>query len=127
MAYTIGIKRRFGFGWRKVSVSAHDWREGRFILNLTDGSQEYIPGVAMGGLKVYADFWTHIAQLERSKPARQAPLPAPVVEMQPPPREVVDVRREEPEESYVPEPHELQEAKRRAAERVRNILASELS
>lgn len=78
MSYTVGIKRRFLPGYRKVQVTGHDWKDFRFILNLIDGSQESIPGFQLSSLKVYADFWTHLAQLERSSPGivpRETPPP----------------------------------------------------
>lgn len=57
--YTVGIKRRFWFGYRDVRVNSHGWQDGRIILNLIDGSQEQIPGYAVYCLKVYNDFHRH--------------------------------------------------------------------
>lgn len=130
MAYTVGIKRRWIPGYRKVTVTGHDWQNWRFILNLADGSQEHIPGFTVGALKVYADFWTHLAQVERSRPT-----PPPVPQFRPVvPEPVVEARHEPVQstvevEEYQPPPRndspEMQEVRRRAANRVRSILASD--
>ncbi len=125
MSYTVGIKRNFGLGYRKVTVTGHDWQNGRFILNLTDGSQEHIPGFSAPALKVYADFWTHLAQIERQRP------PPPVVRQgatlaSPPPArqpEPIPVQDEEPEYVAADSP-QMAEAKHRAAIRVQQILGN---
>ncbi len=112
MSYTIGIKRRFLPGYQKVKVTGHDWQHGRFILNREDGSQDHIPGFSTPRLKVYADFWTHLAQVERSRPV---PKPEPEKAV------VNEVQWQEP----VPPPQrELSEVEKRAAQRVRDIYAS---
>lgn len=125
MAYTIGIKRRFLPGYRKVQVKGHDWQNGRFILNLTDGSQLHIPGFQTPDVKVYPDFWTHL-QFERASAApvirqgatqrqfEERPAPAPVAV------------QNEPVQQPLFDPL-TDEVKRRAAERVRSILASDAS
>lgn len=125
MAYTVGIKRRWFFGYRKVQVNGHDWQNFRFILNLTDGSQESIPGFTARGVKVYPDFWTHIAQVERT---RGAPAPVVAARPEPPQRPAPAPIQPEPEPDEYREPQpapETLEVRRRAAERVRTILASE--
>lgn len=128
MAYTVGIKRRWLPGYRKVLVSAHEVQQGWFIFNLADGSQERYPALSIPGLKVYNDFWTHLAQMQRT--TMEAPRPAVV------PRETQTVveearepapRVEQPEielQSRPGDSPEMLEVKRRAAERVRDILAS---
>lgn len=124
--YTIGLKRRWLPGYRRYSVTKHDWQNFRFILNLADGSQEHIPGFSVSALKVYPDFWAHLAQLERPRvdaPVRAgatrepAPVSVPVPEQDPP---------QEPEQTppYREPPTALElEVHRRAAERVRDIQA----
>ncbi len=108
MSYTIGLKRRFIPGYRKIRVKGHEWQNGRFILNLEDGSQDHIPGFSIPYLKVYADFWAHLAQLERSRPAVKEPEPASEVVWQ--------------DTLPKPEPQrEMTEVERRAAQRVRDI------
>jgi hypothetical protein len=126
MAYTVGIKRKFWFGFRLVKVKGHDWQHGRFILNCDDGSQEHIPGFSTPLLKVYADFWTHLAQLDRERPAAPPP-PRPEPIRQELPRQGATTAPQ-PAYSDVPEVHEEldpleQEVKRRATERVQRILA----
>jgi hypothetical protein len=121
MSYTVGIKRRFFPGYRKVQVTAHDWNNFRFILNLTDGSQEIIPGFSSRGVKVYADFWTHLHMQQAKVVPRETPRepPAPV--------------HVEPDETPPPGPPPVvqeddaitREVKRRAAERVRALQSSE--
>jgi hypothetical protein len=72
--YTVGIKRRFWFGFREVRVNSHGWQDGRIILNLIDGSQEQIPGYAVYCLKVYNDFHRHaemVLEAQREKERRQ--------------------------------------------------------
>lgn len=121
MSYTVGIKRRFLPGYRKVQVTAHDWKDFRFILNLSDGSQESIPGFQLTCLKVYADFWTHLAQIEQSKANTIVPRETPTMA-----EEIVEIDGSEPvQEPLGQESPIIQEAKRRATERVRNILASD--
>lgn len=122
MAYTIGIKRRFFPGYRKIRVNGHDWQNWRFILNLEDGSQEHIPGFTASALKVYADFWTHL-QMTRAGAVRAGASagPAPVV--------AVDVPAPAPEPEAIPEETvpardespAMQEARRRATERIREL------
>lgn len=127
MSYTVGIKRRILPGYRRVSVTAHSWEQGRFILNLSDGSQEH---VVAAGLKVYPDFWTHLAQIERSNRAVHIERSGIVTE-RPVTRSVPRETQPEPPtafeaESYEPvESVDMQEVKRRAAERVRSILAAD--
>ncbi len=131
MAYTIGIKRRWLPGYRKITVTGHEWQNWRFILNLTDGSQEHIPGFSTSVLKVYADFWTHL-QIERARvaPQRQGASAAPIPLSVPAPAlEEVEAPIEAQESFPAPPPKpersplEL-EVERRAAERVRSIQAS---
>lgn len=57
--YTVGIKRRFGLGFRKEEVQSHYWENGRIVLLLADDSQESLPGHVVYCLKVYANFWKH--------------------------------------------------------------------
>lgn len=122
MSYTVGIKRKLWFGYRKVMVTGHDWQNGRFILNLSDGSQEHIPGYAAPSLKVYADFWNHLAQIERSRPPRAEP---PRHEAEPVPSPQPHFERQgavaqEPVK-VIPEDPLMQEARRRAAQRIASI------
>ncbi len=128
MSYTVGVKRNFWFGHRKVTVNGHDWQNGRFILNLTDGSQEHIPGFSTPGVKVYADFWTHLAQIERSRPA-PPPMPVrqpvnvapqPVAQIQP----MFETEPDPEPEQEIPESAITQEAKRRATEHIQRILGA---
>lgn len=135
MAYTIGIKRRFFPGYRKVRVTGHDWQNWRFILNLEDGSQEHIPGFAAPALKVYADFWTHLQMTKTAAPrdvSREIALahlagragaqagPVPVVTTAP--IETPAPVPSEPEaETVRDESPAMQEARRRAAERIREL------
>ena len=146
MSYTVGIKRRFWFGYRKIKVNAHDWQNWRFILNLEDGSQEHIPGFHLDSLKVYADFWNHLAKIEHDKLAsaiREASRETPVIHKPSP--VVAPVVKEveapfiapKPENGFMfdealrqgpvepaPETPEMLEVRRRASERVRDILAN---
>lgn len=132
MAYTIGIKRRWIPGYRKVQVTGHDWQNWRFILNLSDGSQEHVPGFSLMTLKVYPDFWTHL-QIERAKaPPREVQRQGATVAAAPILEEPVQ------EQGFIPDlpQHEIRtapppieksplelEVERRAAERVRSIQA----
>lgn len=113
MSYTVGVKRRFWFGYRRVMVTGHDWQNGRFILNRTDGAQEHIPGFSAPVVRVYPDFWTHISKM----PPVPRPAPVAVVAKEPEPIPVA-------EEAFHVEPEspQMQEVRRRAAERVRSIL-----
>lgn len=71
--YTVGIKRRFFFGFRKVQVDGHRYSdETGLILNLLDGSQEVYPGHAVFHFKVYNDFQTHYRELEYHAERRKA-------------------------------------------------------
>lgn len=120
--YTIGLKRRWLPGYRRYSVTKHDWQNFRFILNLADGSQEHIPGFSVSALKVYPDFWAHLAQLERPRveePARAGATrdPEPVRAPEPEPVPQREPAREPPTALEL-------EVQRRAAERVRSIQAS---
>lgn len=143
MSYTVGIKRRYWFGYRKLRVTGHDWQNGRFLLNLEDGSQEHLPGFHLDGLRVYPDFWVHLKQLEHSRPAAPvvaAPTirePAPVRELpleaqsEPPAvtrRQGIQLPDEFDEtlRGHLPPPEtpDMTEARRRATERVRDILAN---
>ncbi len=121
MSYTVGVKRRFGLGYRRFSVTGHDWQNGRFILNLVDGCQEHIPGFSAPALKVYADFWTHLAQIER-RPAAQPLNRQGASVMPPPPPEPIPVREEEPMPPLRVDSPQTLEIKRRAAEHVQRIL-----
>lgn len=127
--YTVGIKRRFWFGYRKVMVTGHDWQNGRFILNLVDRSQEHIPGFAVPILKVYNDFWTHIAQIEQErKIAAFEAYKERQGATKEPPRVAVSAVEIAQEDVDVPRQEvdlRKQEIERRAAERVRSILASD--
>jgi hypothetical protein len=71
MSYTVGIKRRFLPGFRKIAVLAHSWENFRFLLNLVDGSQLVIPGFRVDAIKVYADFNDHL-NLRREEQRRAA-------------------------------------------------------
>lgn len=118
MAYTVGVKRKLFFGYRKVMVNAHDWQNGRFILNLTDGSQRHIPGFSVPELKVYADFWTHLAQTRPQVASPKIQASAPVATYQPPAQEELNY-------SPAPPAREPTEVEKRAAERVRSIFAGD--
>jgi hypothetical protein len=129
MSYTIGIKRKFWPGYRKVSVNGHDWQNGRFILNLVDGAQEHVPGYSVRVLKVFPDFWTHIAR-EKRQGATVEPRPVPaqakpvddfeLIRQQEPIRE--EPVRQEPKRATM-SPME-QEIARRAQEKVDQLFSS---
>lgn len=55
MLYTVGIRRRFGLGWKKHKVVGHSWKEMRLILEFQDGSQIHVPGFKVKAFKVYPD------------------------------------------------------------------------
>lgn len=118
MSYTIGIKRRFGFGFKKYQVNGHDWQNFRFILDLIDGSQIYIPGFSAVALRVYPNFWTHIAQLKQ-RAAVEDPKKA-----EPPAEAPISVQAPEPQKKAPPSAQpEDPEVLRRAHERLRSIYA----
>jgi hypothetical protein len=120
MSYTVGVKRRFLPGYRPYFVTGHSWSPRSVTLNLLDGSQEHIE---THGLKVYPDFWTHLAQVQ----AAQVHVPRETFVVPP----IVTRRDPEPidEPSDYAEPAadspDMQEVKRRAAERVRSILSAD--
>ena len=58
MAYTVGIKKWWGY--EKISVTRHSWENFRFIFDLANGEQLHVPGFRASGVKVYADFWKHV-------------------------------------------------------------------
>lgn len=129
MSYTVGIKRRFWFGHKKYVVTGHDWQNFRFILNLGDGSQIHLPGFSCAGLRVYPDFWTHHAQGEREIERRRGrqgahARPEPVQPLEDY-AELKPVRADEPSHFQAPRDPRQDEVKRRAAERVRSIRASD--
>ncbi len=124
MSYTVGIKRKFWFGYQKVTVSGHEWQNGRLILNRLDGSQEHIPGYAVPSWRVYSDIWNHIGQIERNRPrveprtVQPEAEPAPAYERQ-------GAVAQEPQGAAQPrviqEDYLMKEARRRAAERIASI------
>ncbi len=116
MSYTIGVKRRLWFGYCKHEVNGHDWQNGRFILNLVDGSQIHIPGFQVPEIKVYPNFWTHLAHIERTARPRVAQQPAEELPRPEPVRH--GATAEQPVEDEDPA---MQEVLRRARERVRSI------
>lgn len=108
--YTVGLKRRWWFGYKEYDVTAHSWDNGRLILNQVDGSQIHLPGVRSVAVKVYPDFWIHLHSLPRQErlPEVGPQLAEPAIEdVEPPPHD-----------------HVSPEVKKRAAERVRGILQS---
>jgi len=70
--YTLGIKRRFFPGFKKLRVRNHGWEGDRLIVNLEDGSQEQIPGFRVFSLKVYNDFHKHFEEIRLRQEARAA-------------------------------------------------------
>lgn len=119
MAYTIGIKRRWLPGYRRLLVTGHAWQHGRFILDLNDGSQEHIVGA---GIRVYTDFWAHLAHVKKSQPIVQ-PEPQPVAAPTPAPVEPTDDYTEPPP-LPVPETPMMQLARQRAMERIKELHAN---
>ena len=140
--YTVGIKRRFWFGFREVQVNSHGWQDGRIILNLVDGSQEQIPGYAVYCLKVYNDFHTHadsvlraqeekarrveVAKAQEQKELEQLKLMRELEDLKASKRDVV--YREPVQQIETPPPPTFQEDMdneviRRATQRINSLLA----
>lgn len=117
--YTVGLKRRWWFGYKEHQVKTHSWDGDKLLLDLVDGSQICVPGVRSVPVKVYPNFWIHLHSLPRQEPqtvavrAPKAPEPTPEPKSDP---EYVDP---------TPYDHVSPEVKRRAAERVRGILSEQ--
>jgi hypothetical protein len=78
MFYTVGVRRRFLPVFKKYKVFRHDTETlaegGRLILQLADGSQLGIPGIARRVVKVYPDYRAFEFRMQQQSPAQQ---PAP--------------------------------------------------
>lgn len=61
--YTVGIKRRFWFGFAKYSVKEHGWANGCILLNLAEGGQLQFPAYRVSCVKVYNDIENHLEDL----------------------------------------------------------------
>jgi len=79
--YTIGVRRRFGLGWRKFSVTQH-WMESsdyveatgetvtfpmRLVLNCADGGTRIVPNIAGRELRIYPDYRRFMSWIEDQK------------------------------------------------------------
>lgn len=77
--YTVGIKRRFFFGFRRFKVFAHETDTsagiGRLVLTLADGGFLVIPRLDRLAVKIYPDYRTArtLADAQKAKP-REAPI-----------------------------------------------------
>jgi hypothetical protein len=120
--YTVGVKRRFWFGYREFEVKAHTWQGDRLVLNLLDGSELHVPGVRSVPIKVYPNFWIHLHSLQAQIPVPAAQVVRPTVKpVQVAPQVVQEEQQDEPPlRDYV-----RPEVRNAAAERVRGILQSQ--
>jgi len=69
--YTVGLKRRFFFGWRKFKVQGHSWENGRLVMDLASGHQVHVPGVKIRAFQVYPDIKHVLQTLEQNKQAQE--------------------------------------------------------
>lgn len=144
--YTVGVKHRILPWYKKYQVKAHSWENFRFILNLVNGEQIYIPGFQATAVKVYANFWNHYKReelrrqsapvidrlqgatfVDRSAGKQREPLPENDIVKRDYDLKEVDYANENGEEPRTA-PHDdgvSSEAKRRASERVRGILSGQ--
>lgn len=77
MPYTIGVKRRFLFGFRKIKVYYHALTASGLELHRVDGAQELISNLKLARWIVYPDYWMVRAKVEA---LTRVPGPGPVVE-----------------------------------------------
>ncbi len=135
MSYTVGVKRRFWFGFDEYNVNAHGFEGGRFILNLVDGSQIHVPTFHTPRLKVYANFWIHLAQEKAKAPVFEQPRVSRPVQVEAPvefaPPSQVEPQRVNESVQQAPPPvapwmrNHTSEAEKKAAQRVQEILDGE--
>jgi hypothetical protein len=67
IAYTVGVRRPFGLGWRKFRVSAHRHvvlDKGILELDLVDGGLLTVPDVGSKWVRVYPDREQEIARVQ---------------------------------------------------------------
>lgn len=116
--YTIGIKRRFWFGYRKVLVGGHSYQADRLILNRINGAQEHITGVPVPNFMVYPDFLVHLANERSIAKAANEDL---LWKQRSTDREPVDSRPTQEEQIEKLASVVDREAHRRAVQRIENL------
>jgi hypothetical protein len=78
--YTVGVKRRFFFGFRKFKVIAHETEGsagfGRLVLTLDDGGFLVIPRLDRLAIKIYPDYRTArtLADAQKARKSEAPPI-----------------------------------------------------